>query len=32
MHRIDGGSSRLPEAFTKKKDLGDWKKTIHNIL
>jgi len=29
MHQIDGGSSRLSEAFTKKKCLNDWKKTVH---
>ena len=31
MHRIDGGTSMLPEAFAKKKKLDDWKemKSVH---
>ena len=29
MHRIDGGTSRLPEAFAKEKRLENWRKSVH---
>ena len=29
MHQIDGGTSRLPEAFAKEKRLENWGKSVH---
>jgi len=29
MHRINGGTSRLPEAFAKERELKEWEKSVH---